>query len=142
MTQKETAAMNALQAKLISPFVLAVALHGRKYGFGTNSSNVYAGCSLLQNLEERTKRQMGFWSLGFHDTQLVYDTVHCEWCTIVLTVLLLQPYLIETMYIIRTDHDSFKRIHKFSDTTCMLALCRLCLPELDFENIQRGNMTI
>lgn len=107
-TLKRTAAMKALQDKLLSLPVLALPRYGLKYTLDTDACRDQVRCVLLRGQEDGTKRPIGYWSLFLNDSQRTYDATCRILYAVFWAVLQLRSYPKGSKFTIRTYLDSLK----------------------------------
>lgn len=83
----------------------------------TDACDVQIGCVVLQEQPNKTFMPIEYWSMSLINAERKYDTTRRWFLAIVWAILLLLPYLENSGFTIRTDHDSFKWIINLKDST-------------------------
>lgn len=89
---------------------------------------------LLQEQPGNTFRPVGCCSPSLTKPQKACDTIQPEFLAIVLSVLIIRPYLKRNPFTIRTDHDYLKLICNLADKTGRLARWGLRLSQFEFDD--------
>ena len=134
LNEEEQQACETLKDKLVNPPILVLPRLGRRYTIDTDACDVQVGCVLLQEQDcEKTTKPIGYWSRTLSKAEQNYTTREKECLTVFWAVLLLRPYLEDTEFTIRTDHDSLKWLMRLSDASGRLQRWRLRLQEFTYE---------
>lgn len=124
--------MHKPQEKQMSPLILTLKSPKRKYTLCTDAYNVQAGYVLLQEQPDETAKPVGYWPRSLINAEQAHYTKKRECHAIAWSALMLPPYLEETRFTTRTDHDSLKRILDPADAICRLVCSRVRLSKFDF----------
>ena len=134
-TDEQTKAFETLDARLISPRILALPKAFRPYVTDTDASAYQVGATLLQQQEKEKPNdwvRIGYCSKTLTDTERKYSRTERECYSVVWSVATLRPYIEGLKFTVRTDHDAFGWLMKISDSTGRLMRWRLRLSEFDF----------
>lgn len=88
----------------------------------TNACNVRVGCVQLQEQSGSNKRVICYWSHSVAEAEQAYDKTQGECQAIVWSIMLLRPYFADTLFTVRTGHDSLRGILILTDAYGRLAL--------------------
>lgn len=97
--------MTTLQDKLISPPLLAFSYAEGHFKLDTDTYTVRAGCVILQDHPDTTKRLIGYRSRLLAKAKQEHDTTQQGCLAIIWSVLLQRTYLKPTRFTVRSDHD-------------------------------------
>lgn len=135
LDEEERNAVNELKSKLTSPPVLGLPRSIGKFTLDLDASDSQLGCVLPQEQDDMQLKPVGYWSRLMCSAERNYDMRHEECLDVVWSVLLPRPYLEETHFIVRTDHQTLRWIQDLKECTGRLARWCLRLLKFDFETV-------
>lgn len=119
LNNEERQTVDDLNEKLTTSPVLTLPRPAGQFIIETDACD--NGCVLLQEQEEGEIRPLGYWSRTQNDDERNYNTTQKEYLAVIWSVSMLRPYVEGSRFIVRTDHQSLKRIHAFKESTGRLA---------------------
>lgn len=109
--------VQTLQPKLMSPPVSALLRSPGRYLIDTDRCRKQISCVLLQQQPDGHDKPIGYWSRSLNTAVHAYGTKDRECLRVVWAVLLLRPYLEDSRFTIRADHDALKWILNLADAS-------------------------
>lgn len=86
---------------------------------------------LQKEQDDRFLRPIGYWSRTEKDVERRYDTSHREYLAVVWAVWLLRPYIEESEFTVRTDHQALKWTLDLKERSGRLERWQLVLMKLE-----------
>lgn len=131
-TQAKKDAVESLKKLLTNQPILALSRKTGQYTIYTYAYDSQVVCVLLQKQEEGTIRPSEYCSRTLTRAEQKLATTNKEFLAMVWAVLLQQPYLGLSYFIIHTDHEGLNWLLMSADASGKLESLRLRLLEFDF----------
>jgi len=125
-------AFEELKRRLTEAPILALPRRQGIYTLDTDASAGQVGTVLLQEQPDQSTRLVGYWSRSLNAAERNYSTKERECLAVVLTSLLLRPFVEGTRFTVRTDHAALKWMLHMDWAHERLARWRLRLAEFDY----------
>ena len=131
-TEEQLEAFETLKKALVTPPILALPKVDRPYVIETDASEYQIGCTLLQEQDDGLPHPVGYWSRSLTQAERNYSTTERECLSVVWAVTSLRPYIENTKFTVRTDHDCLRWLMNLTESTGRLTRWRLRLSEFEF----------
>lgn len=106
-----------LKSKMSSPAFLSFPRHILPFVLDTDIFDTQFGCVLIHPDDKKSLRSVGCWSRTLCSAKLSYNTTGRECMDIVWAVLLLWPYLLYKMLLVRTDQVALRWVLNLTRAT-------------------------
>lgn len=103
-------AENVLKDSLTAASVLALPWSRSQYTTEPDACDTSIGCVLLQEQAEKVLKPIDSWPMSLCNTERLCDTMHNEVLVVVWAFFMLRNYLEGLFFIVRTDHQSLRRM--------------------------------
>ena len=132
-TEDQLQAFENLKNCMIAPPILALPRYGRPYMIDADANAYQLGCKLLQEHDQPNDwRPVGYWSYSLTDRERYYSATERECFAVLWAVPTLRPYVEDTKFNVRTDHDVLRWLMSLTESSGRLTRWRLRLAEYDF----------
>lgn len=122
---------------IITPPLLALLWADGQFTTDTNASDTWLGCVLLQEQHDKVLMAIGYWSRSVCDADRQCGTTHKERLAVVLAISMLRLYPEGSHFIMRTDHQTLRRILDLKGFMGRLSLWRLRFTEFDIAIVRQ-----
>jgi len=127
------AAFEIIKERLTSTPILALPGREGLFILDTDACAVQVGCTLVQQLLDKSILPVGFYSRGLIPAEQNNSTTDRECLAVVWACFRLRPYLEGPEFLIRTDHSSLRWLLNMDTAQGRVPRCRLRLSEFRYK---------